>query len=678
MANDTPRAPRRPHVWSRPTGNSEDPYSWLANKTDPETIAYLTAENSFSHSWFVSQEKYIANVFEQIKSRVQEDDATYPVMHRGWWYTSQTETGKAYARHARGRSVQDAASHVLLDENIEAEGHEYFALNAFDISTNDQFLAWSSDTDGSEKYTIRIRDLSTGAETTDVLENTTYGGTAWSSDDAFLFYVTPDDAMRPHKVWRHKMGTSQRDDVVVFEDEDERFFVGVSLSRSGEWIFIESSSKTSSETWIIPSASPTDKPSCIRSRKEDVEYQVDHWGDVFAIITNENAQDFMVCLAPVNTPSAWSPFIAHSLGTRIAQFDCFRDFAVMQRWEKGQQVLSIVKRDGTYSPIHILSEPHEVEIDSNPNYETDSVRITYQSLTTPATTASVSVATSTLSVLKEQQVPHCDLSNYVSTRIWATASDGTLVPADIVHHVDTRLDGTAPGVLYAYGSYEISIPPWFSVARLSLLDEGWVWILAHPRGGGEMGRSWYTDGKLLSKVNTFTDTLSVAHHLGATHICDPQKLVVRGGSAGGLLVGACITMDPNCFVGAIAEVPFVDVVTTMSDPSLPLTVTEWEEWGDPRAEPYASYILSYSPYDNTTSDLYPDLYVTAGLNDPRVSYHEPAKWVAKIRHESPNTRVLFKCDMGAGHGGPTGRYEQWRDEAKTLVFAMDCVKRRKN
>jgi oligopeptidase B len=345
----------------------------------------------------------------------------------------------------------------------------------------------------------------------------------------------------------------------------------------------------------------------------------------------------------------------------------------MQRWEDAQQVLSLVSTNGTVSPLTILNEPHEVELDVNPDYSPSGIRLTYQSLTTPNTVAWYSLNDSSLTTLKHTEVLNCDLSHYVSQRLWATATDGTRVPVDIVHHRDTPLDGTAPGLVYAYGAYEISLAPWFSIARLSLLDRGWVWALVHPRGGGEMGRNWYLDGKFLNKRNTFTDTIDAASHLADTKVCNGSQLVVRGGSAGGLLVGACITMNPTRFAGAIAEVPFVDVVTTMSDPTLPLTVTEWEEWGDPRTEPFASYIQSYSPYDNTTNVVYPQLYVTAGLNDPRVSYHEPTKWVAKMRHESPDTTVVFTCEMGAGHGGPSGRYEQWRDEARTLAFAMSCV-----
>ena len=674
MTSATPQASRRDFQRSRITGDVNDSYAWLLQKDDPETLSYLSSENEFADAWFEKHWDVAESIFKEIKARVKEDDASYPVLHHGWWYTSRTETGKSYAIHSRGETVETATQHVLLDENIEAADAEYFSLSAFDISNNGQLLAWSSDTDGGEMYTLRIRDLTTAKELIDEVPNTTWGGTAWSTDDQWLFYVTADEAMRPDKVWRHQVGTAATDDVVVLHEPDERFFVGVGSSRSGEWIIIDSSSKTSSECWVIDASDPTGAPATIAARRDDVEYQVDHWGDVFAITTNLDAVDFQIMTAPVNRPSKWTTFIPHVSGQRIAQFDCFASFAVMQRWVDGQQVISVVSKDGNSKNIPILNEPHEAEIDSNPDWNADGIRLSYQSLTAPNTTAWFELANETLTTLKQTEVLDTDLSLYVSERLWATASDGTQVPVDIVRHKNTPLNGSAPGVVYAYGSYEISTPPWFSIARLSLLDRGWVWALAHPRGGGEMGRNWYNDGKLLNKRNTFTDTIACADHLAATSVCDGRKLVVRGGSAGGLLVGACITMAPQRFAGAIAEVPFVDVVNTMSDPSLPLTVTEWEEWGDPRNEPFASYILSYSPYDNTTSVTYPDLYVTAGLNDPRVSYHEPAKWVARLRHESPETTVVFKCEMGAGHGGPSGRYEQWRDEARTLTFAIESVK----
>lgn len=670
MTPATPSAMRKTHKWARKNGLIDDPYAWLINSDDPDVLTHLTAENEFAESWFATHRVIADDIFTEIKTRIKEDDSTYPVQHNGWWYASRTQVGQSYAIHTRGQSPDSASENLLLDENIEAEGHSYFSLSAFEISHSNTLLAWSCDIDGSEKYTLRIRNLDTGHDLVEEIPQTTWAGVAWSTDDQWLFYVVADDAMRPWQVWRHQLGTHIDNDQLVFEERDERFFVGISATRSEKWIVIETSSKTSSEAWLIDAASPLAPAKCVAPRQDNIEYSMDHWGDFFAILTNKDAQDFRVVLAPESTPDIWTDFVAHIGGQRITGFDCFRDRAVMQRWVNAQQILSLVTPDGDITDIHVLDDPHEVELDANPDWEMQSVRISYQSLSRPATVASYDINTSTMTTLKTTEVLDVDLSKYTSERLWAHAPDGTAVPVDIVRHVDTPIDGTAPCLLYVYGAYEISTPPWFSVARLSLLDRGWVWALAHPRGGGELGRSWYEGGKLLNKKNTFTDTISVANYLGEQRVVDDSKIVIRGGSAGGLAVGACISLSPQTFSAAIAEVPFVDVTNTMCDPSLPLTVTEWEEWGDPREEPYFSYISSYSPYDNVSNVTYPTLYVTAGLNDPRVSYHEPAKWVAKIRHESPQSTVVFRCEMDSGHGGPSGRYEQWREEAKTLSFAI--------
>ena len=649
-----------------------DDWAWLRDRNDPATISYLNEENAWADAWFAGVNPLVEELFGEIKSRVKEDDDAVPVRRGGWWYGTHTAEGLEYPVHTRGRTRETVRDTVLLDENTEAGDSDYFSLSILDVSHDDSVLAWSSDTDGSELYTVRFRDITTGTDLDEEIPGTTWGGSAWSGDDRWFFYVLPDEAMRPWRVMRHRMGTPHTEDAVVFEDTDERFFVAVDISKSREWIIIESSSKTSSEAWLLRADDPTGSPVPVRPRAEDVEYSVDHWGDRFVILHNIDAVDFRVDTAPVGAPGEWHEFLPHSPGQRITHFECFRDFAVMQRWVAGQQELSFVSRDGALEPIRIMDSPHEAEFDSNPEWGSDEVRISYQALDLPATIASVRRSDGTLTVLKQTETPNVDLTAYVSERLWATATDGARVPVDIVRRRDTPLDGTAPCCLYAYGSYEASMAPWFSVMRLSLLDRGWVWALAHPRGGGEMGRDWYLQGKLLQKRNTFTDTLACAHHL-AGGIVEGSRMVVRGGSAGGLLVGACITMEPGTFAGAVAEVPFVDIVTTMSDPTLPLTVTEWEEWGDPRTEPWASYMLSYSPYDNTGAGPYPHLYVTAGLNDPRVSYHEPAKWVARIRSVSPDTFVLMKCEMGAGHGGPSGRYDRWRDEARTLAFVISAV-----
>lgn len=725
-----PTAKQVPHVWQRPTGPVDDPWAWLADRDDPDTIPHLEAENAVADAWFAERGELVDQLFHEIRSRVQEDDTSIPVRHGDWWYVSRMVEGSAYPIHGRaavnggdddlGRSRAIEQHIVVLDENSEASGHEFFALGTFDVNHDHTLLAWSCDVDGSEHYTLRVRDLATGRDLPDELHDTTWAGTAWSADGQQLFYVTADDQERPFRVWRHRLGTGQSDDVIVFEDTDERFFVSIGLTRSGEWIVIEAESKTSSEVRLVPAHEPTATPIVVRERRPDVEYHVDHWGDDFVILTNlgdsglgdsgpgddrgndrENdreddrgndrgnvsgndrdvgAPDFRVMTVPVGRPdptsgswagaawSTWTELIPHRPGRRITRLEAFATHLVMHEWSDAQPRLSIVRRDGSAIPVDLGDEPHDVDIDANPEWHTDTLRFTYESLTVPTTLFEQHLVTGERTLLKRTPTPNVDLDLYTSHREWAAAGDGTLVPVDVMRHRDTPPGG--PCLLYGYGSYEVSVPPWFSVARLSLADRGWTWALVHPRGGGELGRNWYESGKLLAKRNTFDDTNACAEHLLRTGAV--SSVAIRGGSAGGLLVGACLEMRPDLWSAAVAEVPFVDVVTTMSDPSLPLTVTEWEEWGDPRDEPFASYMLSYSPYDNVTAREYPPMYVTAGLNDPRVAYHEPAKWVAKIRAVRTNdATLLLKTEMGAGHAGPSGRYERWRDEARVLTFLLE-------
>lgn len=673
--SDEPVAKRVAHTWQRPTGPVDDPWAWLLDRDDPDTVGYLTAENDHTELWFSDHRPMIDELFDEIRSRVQETDDAVPVRKGPWWYSARTVEGLAYPIHTRGSSAAGATDVVLLDENVEADGHDFFDLGVFDVSPDHRIAAWSVDTDGGERYTVRFRDLDGGVDLDDVLEGTNgWGGSAWSTDATTWFYLVPDDQMRPHQVWRHVVGTPQSDDVMVFDEPDERCFVGVGLTRSERLVVIESSSKTSSQAWLLDASDPTGPLHLVRARAEGVEYGVDDWGDRLVVLTNLDADDFRVMTAPEHAPDQWTEFVAHVPGRRITAIEPFASHLAVHEWADAQPRITIVDRDGRAAPLdlgELAAQPHDVEFDANPEWETSTIRIAYRSLTVPNSVYDVDVTTGERTLLKRQPTPNTDLGAYVSERMWATASDGTRVPIDVVRHRDTEPDGSNPCVVYGYGSYEASMPPWFSVARLSLLERGWVWALVHPRGGGELGRRWWNEGKLLTKRNTFTDTLACVEHLGATGWAHPGRVVLRGGSAGGLLVGACITMRPELFAAAVAEVPFVDVVSTMSDPSLPLTVTEWDEWGDPRTEPFASYMASYSPYDNTTAREYPALYVTAGLNDPRVSYHEPAKWVAKLRAVRTNRlALLLKTEMGAGHGGPSGRYDQWRDEATTLAFIL--------
>ncbi|HZX56253.1 MAG TPA: S9 family peptidase [Ilumatobacteraceae bacterium] len=669
-----PVAKQIEHHWDRPTGRAEDPWAWLRDRNDPDTAAYLESENKYADAWFAEHQELVETIFGEIKSRIQETDVTAPIKDGDWWYTSRTEEGRNYPIHCRGRSATDAASQVLLDENLEAEGHEFFSIDAFDISNDQQLLAWSVDLDGGEKYTLRFRDLDTGLELADVVHDIAWCGTAWSHDAGAIFYVTANEAMRPYRIWRHDLSTQQADDTLVFEETDERFYVTLNLSRSREWIIIDSRSKTFSEVLLVPADDPKQPPQIVKPRTEDVEYGVDHWGDRFVILTNLEAEDFRVMTAPLDRPGEWSELVPHEPGRRVVATEPFAGQLVLHEWHKAQQRLRVLFREGGERVIDLGEEPHEVEIDTNPEWDATTFRYRYQSLTTPLTIYQEDVRTAERTMLKQTPVPGVDLSKYTATREWATSPDGTLVPVDFVRHVDTPTDGTAPCLVYGYGSYEASEAPWFSPARLSLLDRGFVWALAHPRGGGELGRRWYLEGKLLNKRNTFLDMVAIAEHAVAKRWAHAERVAIRGGSAGGLLVGACMTMRPELFAAVVAEVPFVDVVTTMHDTSLPLTITEWDEWGNPATEPLASYMLSYSPYDQTTARDYPAVYITAGLNDVRVSYHEPAKWIAKLRAVRTNgAPLIMRCEMGAGHAGPSGRYAAWLDEARALAFLVAVV-----
>lgn len=680
-----PSAPRRPHTWQRPTGDADDDYAWMRDLDDPEFLAYLHAENDYSDAFFATHGEPIEELFGEIKSRVQETDMSTPVRNGDWWYVASTAEGMSYPTHHRGPTLDTADAHLLMDENAEADGHEYFDLGAFDASHDHTHFAWSADTTGDEHYTLRIRRFDADGSFVDLddrIDDVANAGTAWSADGDWLFYVRSDEQERPFQVWRHRVGEADAtDDVLIYQETDERFFVEIGETRSDEWIVIHAGSKTSAEAHLVPSAQPLIAPTCVLPRRDGIEYQIDHWGDRFVMVSNDDAVDFRVMAASVDDDwtdsTSWSELVAHQAGRRILGVEAFESHLVIYEWANAQPRLRLLFRDGDTSStageriIDLGGEPHDVGPSANPEWTTTTLRFVTQSLTTPATLYDEDVYSGERTLLRRIPTPNVDLDRYVSSRMWATSADGTSVPIDVVRHVDTPIDGTAAACLYGYGSYEASMPPWFSVARLSLLDRGMIWALAHPRGGGELGRNWYLDGKLEHKQHTFDDMLASAQHLIDTGVCAPDRLAIRGGSAGGLLVGACMTQRPDLFASVVAEVPFVDIVNTMSDPTLPLTVTEWEEWGDPRTEPFASAMLAYSPYDNTVPAEYPALFATAGLNDPRVSVHEPAKWVARLRSVATgDAPILLRTEMGAGHGGPTGRYEAWRDEARTLAFLL--------
>jgi oligopeptidase B len=667
-----------------------DEYAWLTEKDDPDTIAYLTAENAYTEARTVDQAALRETIFDEIKARTQETDLSVPVRKGGYWYYTRTVEGQQYAIHCRRAvapdervppSTEDGSplegEEVLLDGNIEAGSSEFFALGTFDVSPDTHLLAYSVDLAGDERFTLRIKDLRTGQLLADQVENVFYGS-AWSLDGSSLFYLTVDEAWRPHRVWRHALGNPVGDDALVLDEPDERFWVSVELSRSDAYIVIDLHSKMTSEVRVIPAADPTRSATIISARRQGVEYSVEHdpARGRFLVLHNDNAEDFALAATPDDAPGAWETVIAHTPGTRLLGVDAFAEHVVVSLRREGLTGVRVLP--ATAEPFEVaLPEPlYSVGVGGNPEYETGSVRLNYTSLVTPDSVYDYDLRTRELTLLKRKPVlGGYDPAQYEQHREWATATDGTRVPISIVCKVGTARSRDNPTVLYGYGAYETSMDPWFSIARLSLVDRGFVFAVAHVRGGGEMGRHWYDDGKLLHKRNTFSDFVACAGQMVESGWTVPGKMVARGGSAGGLLMGAVANLAPQAFAGVLAEVPFVDALNSMLDPTLPLTVTEWEEWGNPleSAEVYA-YMKSYSPYENIARDgTYPAILAVTSLHDTRVLYHEPTKWIAKLRALAPAGDYLLKTEMGAGHGGRSGRYDSWKEEAFNVAWIISLV-----
>ncbi|BCJ59113.1 S9 family peptidase [Micromonospora endophytica] len=672
-----------------------DEYAWLATKDDPETISYLAAENAWTEARTAHLAGLRTELFEEIRRRTQETDLSVPTRKGGHWYYTRTVAGQQYGVHCR-RAVRagevappvsaDGAplegEEILLDGNQLAEGHDFFSLGAFDVSPDGRFLAYSTDFSGDERFTLRIKDLDTGELLPDEIPGTFYG-TAWSADASVLFYVTVDEAWRPNRVWRHVMGTPAADDVVVHAEEDERFWVGVELTRSERFILIDIASKITSEVRVIPASNPTGEPAVIAPRRQGVEYSVEHHGHRFLILHNDGAEDFALAYTSADAPGDWVPLVEHSPGTRLESVDAFADHLVVTLRSNGLTGLRVLPIGGGDPHDIEFPEPlHTVGLDANPEYRTGRLRLRYTSLIVPDSVYDYDLVTRELTLLRRRPVlPGPDgrayqPEEYEQHREWALADDGTKIPISLVCRRDTPRDGSAPCVIYGYGSYEASMDPWFSVGRLSLLDRGVVFAVAHVRGGGELGRRWYEQGKMLAKKNTFTDFVACARHLAKAGWTAPDRLIARGGSAGGLLMGAVANLAPDAFTGIVAQVPFVDALSSILDPSLPLTVTEWEEWGNPLDDPEVyAYMKSYTPYENVAAHDYPAILAMTGLNDTRVLYHEPAKWIARLRAVAPQGEYLLKTEMEAGHGGPSGRYDAWREEAFVNAWILDRLGR---
>jgi oligopeptidase B len=667
---------RHPVVRAAHGDDRIDEYAWLRNRDDPAVIAHLEAENAWTESALAHVGALRERLYTEMVGRVQQTDTGAPVRHGPYVYYTRTVEGSQYAVHCR-HPRDGGEEQLLLDENVAACDRGYFHLGDAEVSPDHVTLAYTVDFTGAERYTLHLRSLATGVDLPDVLEGVSYS-LAWSSDSTCVFYTRPDAAMRPWQVWRHQLGAANDTDALVLQEDDERFFASVARTRSGAYIVVSLNSQITSEAHLLRADDPTAAPSVIEPRRQGIEYAVDHHADRFFIVTNDEALNFRLVAAPVATPSRdhWVELMPHRDDVKLEGVDLFARHAVLFERIDGLRRINIMRlSDGA---CHVIDQPESVYAASpgpNPEWDTDTLRFEYTSLVTPRSAVDYGMESRERTIAKQETVlGGYDPDTYVTGRLWATAIDGTRVPISYVHRRDTVLDGTAPTLLYGYGSYEICIDPTFNSDRLSLLDRGFIYAIAHIRGGGELGRRWYEDGKLLHKRNTFTDFCACADHLVEQRFTSHPRLAIRGGSAGGLLMGAVVNLRPDVAAAVVAEVPFVDCLTTMFDPDLPLTVGEYEEWGNPEDAASYAYMRSYSPYDNAVPGRHPALLVTAGLNDPRVGYWEPAKWVARLRDSADGEApILLKTELGAGHGGASGRYDAWRDEALVLAFIIDIV-----
>lgn len=664
-----PLAPKRSHERALHGDSVQDPWFWLREKSDPGVIAHLEAENRYSDGILAPTVDLQDTIFQEIKERTKESDLAVPAQKGNYWYATRTEEGKAYAIRMRMRGGPDGPAELVLDEDSEAEGEDYFRLGNFAVSTDQRFVAYSTDTSGAESYTTRIREISSQRDLPDVLEECRYG-LVWSTCDLYLFYTVADEALRPFQVWRHEIGTDQSVDELVFQEDDERSFIGLKNTRSGAFIVITSDSAVTESAWVIRADEPMAEPYAVIGRVEGVEYSIDHRDDVFWVVINDEGEDGRLVTIPVGG-GAVTEVIAHAAGRKLRMPMCFAEHVLV--WGRAEGLPAVFRYiDGSLLPIDFDEAVYEVAPEANHEFVTSKVRYSFESFITPSSIYDHDLVTDERTLLKRTPVlGNFDSSDYVQERLWAVARDGERVPISLTRHVDTPVDGTAALLLYAYGAYEISMPVRFSIARLSLLDRGVSYAIAHVRGGGEMGKAWYEKGKLADKMNTFTDLVDSAKFLKESNVCSGSRIAARGASAGGLTIGAALNLAPSAFAAMVAEVPFVDVVNTMLDADLPLTIVEWEEWGNPTVPEEYGWIVDYAPYENVDQVDHPPLLVTAGLNDPRVSYWEPAKWVQLLRERSTSdSEILLRTEMSAGHFARSGRYDTWRDEAIVLAFVL--------
>ena len=650
-----------------------DNYYWLNDRENPEVIEYLNQENEYTKTVLQPTKEFQAKLFEEMKSRIKEDDSSVPYKMNGYWYLTEYQKGKEYPIHKRRKDNLDNPDEILFDVNPMAEGHAYYKLGGLSISPNNEMCTFGVDNVSRRIYTIQVKDLKTGEILADKIENTT-GGSVWAADNKTLFYTRKDDALRAFQIWKHKLGTPAEEDTLVFEETDDTFSVYVYKSKSRDFIIIGTSSTVSDEYRYINANQPDSEFKVFQERERDLEYSIEHFGEEFYIQTNkDDAFNFKLMKTPIDKTEQnnWVDVIPHREETFIEGFEIFKNYLVIEERTNGLIQMNIKawdKSEDYYLPFN--EETYTAGSGTNPDFDTDILRYGYTSLTTPTSVIDFNMKDKTSEVKKEQEVLGTfDKDNYVSERIWAEARDGEKVAISLVHHKDTKLSADTPLLLYAYGSYGYTIEPNFSSVRLSLLDRGFIYAIAHIRGGQYLGREWYEDGKMLEKKNTFFDYIDCAKYLIEKGYTSTPHLYGMGGSAGGLLMGAVINYEPTLFNGIVAQVPFVDVVTTMLDDTIPLTTGEYDEWGNPNDEEYYFYMKEYSPLDNVEAKAYPNLYVSTGLHDSQVQYWEPAKWVAKLRElKTDNNILLLDTNMDTGHGGASGRFESLKEDAKEDAF----------
>lgn len=681
IMSQTPQPPVARPIPTETTLHGErrvDPYAHFRDRKHPETIPYLEAENAYTDAMTAHTKPLEEQLYQEIVGRIKEDDSGVPVLRDGWYYYSRTERGKQYPIFARKRGSLEAPEEIYFDQNVEAEGHEFFQLAGMEVSPDHQLLAILVDTNGYEDFALRVKDLRTGTWLPDRVEKVSWG-LAWANDNRTLFYMTFDSAKRGDKVWRHVLGTPHEVDVIVYHDPDPLFNVNLHRDRSNAWIVMGSGSFTSSEVHVVPTDAPLTDPRMLAARRPNVEYSVEGGAGYFYIHTNDGAQNFKVMRAAFSAtgPEQWEEWLPHRPAVYVEGVMPFKGHVVVMERREGLRRLSV--HDLARTTAHDVEFPeaaYGVFPGANPEFDTRTMRFTYSSLVTPNSVFDYAMDTRTRELKKRDEVlGGYDPSQYVVERTYATARDGTKVPVSLVYRKGLARDGKRPLLLYAYGSYGATTEPTFSSVRFSLIDRDITYAIAHVRGGEEMGRQWYDDGKMMHKMNTFTDFIDVAEHLLKEGYTSRDRIIAHGGSAGGLLMGVVANMRPDLFKVIVADVPFVDVINTMLDASIPLTAQEWEQWGNPQNAEHYRYMMQYSPYDNVRRQAYPAMLVVSGINDSRVAYWEPTKWVARLREMKTDQHpLLLRMQMGAGHGGGSGRYERYREMAFRYAFMIDQVR----